>query len=111
MDTVGQGPRSVRRLAGPKETHTVYVQYVHAGGYRGQINLAVLLPTCNNLQVNCVMSQEPVTAEMWRRRREENDLAAAADPLFKKRKFDVHDLKQVIASKGLHTEDIRCLGT
>ena len=46
---------------------------------------------------------------MWRRRREENDLAAAADPLFKKHKFDVHDLKQVIASKGLHTEDIRCL--
>jgi hypothetical protein len=47
---------------------------------------------------------------LWRRRREELDLAAAANPSLKKPRFDVADLKHVITSKGLCTEDIRCSG-
>ena len=54
-------------------------------------------------------SQEPHQAQAWRRRREENDLAAAADPQVKKHRVDEFDLKNLIAAEDLHTEDIRCM--
>ena len=50
------------------------------------------------------VSQRPYTAAMWKRRREQAEKSAAADPTQKKRRFCKLDLTSIIVDRGLETK-------
>ena len=50
------------------------------------------------------VSQRPFCATMWKRRREQAEKSAAADPTLKKRRFCKLDLTSIIVDKGLQTK-------